>query len=167
MTHKQLVRRMALWLKNNRDYSVVVAERATSAMETPDVLGFKGPQSLLIECKVSRSDFLADREKAFRAYAERGMGDLRYFAAPAGIIKPEDLPVNWGLLEVRDKQVRQLIEAMPQTANKRAEVAFLVSAIRRLEIACTVFVQHETTAELHEAVTEAQKHNHTVPLKLD
>lgn len=143
MSHKQLCRRMALWLKNARNYSVVITERSTSAMETPDVLGFHAGRSLLIECKVSRADFLSDREKSFRAYAERGMGDLRYFAAPRGIIKPEDLPANWGLLEVSDRQVREIVEATDQPANKKAEVLFLVSAIRRLEIACAVFVRHE------------------------
>lgn len=167
MTHKQLCRRMALWLKNARNYSVVITERATSNAETPDVLGFQGPRSLLIECKVSRADFLADREKPFRANAERGMGDLRYFAAPAGIIRPSDLPENWGLLEVRDKQVREIIDATLQLADKRAEVAFLVSAIRRLEIACTVFVQHSDAAATFEEITAAQQDNHTVPLQLD
>jgi hypothetical protein len=140
---------MALWLKNARNYSVVVTERTTSVSETPDVLGFHGPCSLLIECKVSRADFLADREKPFRASPERGMGDLRYYAAPAGIIKPDDLPENWGLLEVRDKQVREIVDATLQLSDKRAEVSFLVSAIRRLEIACTVFVQHSEAAATH------------------
>lgn len=166
MTHKQLVTRMSLWLRNSRGYSVVIAERATAAMETPDVLGFHAARSLLIECKVSRADFFADGEKRFRVQAEKGMGDLRYFAAPAGVLTADDLPPDWGLLEVRDKQVREVLGAIPQQANKRSEVLFLVSAIRRLEIACTVYVRHdpETTEELCEAVAES--HKHTVQLQL-
>lgn len=148
MTHKQLVNRMVHWLRHTRRYSVVVAERATRVSETPDVLGFHGGKSLLIECKVSRADFLADREKQFRAQAEQGMGDLRYYAAPGGILTPADLPLGWGLLEVRSNNgVRFVVEATSQPANKRNEVSFLVSAIRRLEIACTVFVQHEAAAD--------------------
>lgn len=147
ITHKQLVTRMALWLRNARGYSVVITERATAAMETPDVLGFHAGKSLLIECKVSRADFLADREKSFRATAERGMGDLRFFAAPAGMIKADEVPANWGLLEVRERQVREVKDAEFQEANKRAEVVFLVSAIRRLEISCSVYVRHEEGGE--------------------
>lgn len=153
MNHKQLVTRMVSWLRNSMSYSVVVAERSTAAGETPDVLGFRGATSLLIECKVSRADFMADRDKAWRAHAERGMGDIRYFAAPAGIVRPDELPANWGLLEVRDKQVRRITDAVQQPANKRSEVLFLVSAIRRLEIACTVFVREESPTSPADSAT--------------
>lgn len=77
MTHKQLVRRMSNWLRNSKGYSVVIAELATRNSETPDVLGFHAGASMMIECKVSRSDFLADREKRFRRCEELGMGDQR------------------------------------------------------------------------------------------
>lgn len=147
MTHNALVRRMALWVQNNRRYPVVVNELATRVSETPDVLGFSGAASLLVECKVSRSDFLADREKLFRRHAEKGMGDLRYFAAPAGIIKPDDLPEHWGLLEVRERQVREIVEATLQPASKKNEVALLVSVLRRLQLSTAVWVRPEEPAE--------------------
>ena len=147
MNHKQLVRRLAMWLKNSRNYSVVVLERSTAVWETPDVLGFKGPRSLLIECKVSRSDFLADSKKRFRLIAETGMGDLRFYAAPKGVLTASDIPPKWGFLEISERCVTEISEAEEQQADKRAEVAFLVSAIRRLEIACTVFVRAEPTNE--------------------
>jgi hypothetical protein len=143
LTHKQLVRRMGLWLKNNQNYGVVVAEFISRIDEIPDLLGFKGADSLLIECKVTRSDFLADKAKLFRARPEEGLGDLRYFAAPEGVIKPDDLPENSGLLQVTDRQVRRIVEATVQPANKSKEVSLLVSAMRRLEISTAVFVRAE------------------------
>lgn len=146
MTHNQLVRRMALWVQNNRRYSVVVTELSTRISETPDVIGFNGSASLLVECKVSRADFLADRDKLFRSHAESGVGDLRYFAAPAGIIKPDELPENWGLLEIRDRQVREIVPAVAQRANKRNEVSFLVSILRRLQLSTAVYVREDDTA---------------------
>ena len=60
MTHKQLCTRISLWLKNVQRYTVVATELSTAASETPDVIGWHGmAESILIECKVSRSDFLS------------------------------------------------------------------------------------------------------------
>lgn len=149
-THKKLVRRMAAWLKVNADHhrTIVVSELAAgSNNETPDVIGWRGCSSILIECKTSRADFFADREKCFRREEERGMGDIRYFAAPAGVLSPEDIPDGWGLLEVDDRFVRIKKPAAPKKANKDAEVTMLVSVIRRLEISTAVYVVADAPME--------------------
>lgn len=145
ITHKSAVKRMALWLRNSRGCAVVMAERkVTGCSEQPDVIGWHGHGgSILIECKTSRADFHADRNKFFRRYEENGVGHVRYFAAPRGVLSPEDMPDGWGLLEISDHQVRIRKEAVPKTANKQNEVVMLVSSIRRLELAATVFVRHE------------------------
>jgi hypothetical protein len=144
MTHKQAVQRMAVWLRNSGGCTVVMAELRTRNTETPDVIGWRGPgQSTLIECKVSRGDFLADKAKVFRRSEDRGMGDHRYFAVPPGIVTPKDLPEGWGLLEICEKRVRTVQEATRMKANKLNEVVMLLSSIRRLEIATAVFVRHE------------------------
>jgi hypothetical protein len=146
-THKQLVRRMANWLKYQKKMTVVCAELSTRNSETPDVIGWiGGATSILIECKVSRADFLADAGKHFRRHAEMGMGDERYIAAPPGMIRPEELPDKWGLLEPRPytgmkrDYIKTVVEAQPQGASKRNECVMLMSAIRRLEIATAVYV---------------------------
>ena len=145
LTHKNAVKRMVLWLRNSRGCAVVMAERSsTYVIEKPDVIGWKSNSaSILIECKVSRSDFLADKLKSFRRMEEMGLGDFRYFAAPKGMLTPEDMPEGWGLLEIGEHQVRERLPAQPKTANKTAEVSMLVSCIRRLEISATVFVRHD------------------------
>lgn len=76
--------------------------------EIPDCLGFKpgqGPDhgSILVECKISRADFLADAKKAFRSRSESGVGAYRFFLCPEGVIRPEDLPERWGLVWVNAK----------------------------------------------------------------
>lgn len=99
VSHSQLVKEAAIWLKNTRRCSIVCAEITTAALhEIPDALGW-GPNgvSILIECKTSRSDFLRDKEKFHRNRI--GMGMERWFYAPEGIIKKEDLENGWGLLE--------------------------------------------------------------------
>lgn len=144
-THKKLVRRVAAWMKYNANYhrTIVVSElEAGSNTETPDVIGWRGGQSVLVECKTSRSDFHADKDKCFRREEERGMGDERFFAAPKGVLSPDDMPDGWGLLELDERCVRVSKKPIPKSANKYAEVTMLVSVIRRLEISTAVYVVH-------------------------
>lgn len=142
--HKTLVRKSAAWLRNRKNCNVVFAELATQNNETPDAIGFHGAGgSILVECKTSRADYLADKNKIFRHYEEMGMGDARYFAAPKGLLKPDELPEGWGLLEITDGKTYETKQATHKEANKRAEVKMLMSAIRRLEISTAVFVRAE------------------------
>jgi hypothetical protein len=99
--------------------------------ETPDAIGWRVGRSILIECKTSRSDFLADGKKFFRQYPEQGMGHTRYFMAPAGLIKPDDLPAGWGLLEVGVKIRETVKPADHRPYDASAEVTLLLSVIRR------------------------------------
>lgn len=57
--------------------------------------------SVLVESKVSRSDFLRDKHKPHRQAG--GMGDYRYFICPEGVIGINDLPDRWGLLWVNKR----------------------------------------------------------------
>lgn len=141
-THKKMVRRMCAWLKMQRISTVIIAELHTNNSETPDVIAWRGGASILIECKVSRADFLADHKKWFRQREKDGMGDTRYIAAPKGLVKADEVPEGWGLYEV-DKVVRLTKEARHMTADKRRECIMLVSALRRLELSTAVYVVHE------------------------
>lgn len=143
MNHKQLVKRAAEWLRL-RGHTIVITELRTLASETPDAYGYKGGVSTIIECKASRSDFLADKKKRFRVCPEYGMGDKRYYMVPKGLVSESELPAGWGLLEVSDKQVRHARGADKTRANKDAETILLASVIRRLEISTAVFVRQES-----------------------
>jgi hypothetical protein len=147
-THNQLVRRIAAWFKARHQSSIVMAEFVTSAQEIPDVLAMQsGAHSVLVECKVSRSDFLSDKDKFFRRQEEYGMGDKKYYAAPAGLIKPSELPEGWGLLEVEETRTREIVKPQPKEGCKRRECLMLMSALRRLEISTAVFVIQEEKTE--------------------
>lgn len=142
--HRELVKRCGAWLRNRKHCLVVMEELGTQNTETPDDIGFHGAgRSILVECKTSRADYLADKNKIFRRCEEMGMGDVRYFAAPKGLLKPDELPEGWGLLEVGKHQIREAKEPVRKEADKRAEVKMLMSAIRRLEISSAVFVRRE------------------------
>lgn len=156
MTHNDLVERAGKWLKSF-GCSVVLCERVayTRYREIPDAIGWKGSQSILIECKVSRADFLRDKKKIFRMYPEYGMGERRLYMCPPGIINKEDLPVGWGLLWVKGKRAKRIVAPKGNCFwhngpchqfHKRShvsEIAMLVSTIRRME--STTLHEHEET----------------------
>jgi hypothetical protein len=104
----------------------------------PDAIGWKKAcHSVLIECKVSRADFLADRDKPWRLDPQTGVGGERYYLAPRGLIRKEELPRGWGLLEVRGREVECV---KPAAENLRTDIGFryemnlLLASLRRVEV---------------------------------
>src|SRR5438445_758275 len=88
MTHAQLVTKAVHWLRRYR-CGVVLSEQACVSGEMPDAIGWKRAcHSVLVECKVTRSDFLADRAKPFRMKPEQGVGSERFYLVPAGLVGP-------------------------------------------------------------------------------
>ncbi|EMI7478858.1 hypothetical protein RNA47_002560 [Morganella morganii] len=145
LTHDDLCEIAVRFLQNN-GFNVAFGDRFQSSNgtgEQPDAIGFRSGVSCLLEAKVSRSDFLADKKKWFRQQPEKGMGDWRFFISPPDIIKPEDLPAGWGLLHVKGKRVFKVHgwppnsywqSKKPFSANKQAECDHMYSALRRLQI---------------------------------
>lgn len=73
-----------------------------------------------------------------------GMGDERWFMIPAKLVKPEEVPDPWGLLEISEAGYARATKAAQQAkVNKNAEVTMLVSVLRRLELSTAVFVRQE------------------------
>lgn len=130
ISHTSLVEVAAAWLR--RKCSVVITELATTG-ETPDAIGWHGTHSTLVECKCSRADFLADKSKWFRREEWQGIGQRRYYLTTPGIIRLEELPPKWGLLEVTGNRIRELrkAEVMDDT-NHRHEIGILLSTLRRI-----------------------------------
>src|SRR5438477_1925411 len=106
--HEKLVAKAVAWLRRYR-CGVVLSEQSCSSGETPDAIGWKrASHSVIVECKISRADFLADREKPFRRKPEIGMGCERYYLTLAELLKPDELPSGWGLLELRGREVHRV-----------------------------------------------------------
>ncbi len=141
-SHWQLVEIAAKWLQNS--YPCVFMELVTSNFEIPDVIGFKSGESCVIECKTSRSDFLADKKKRFRINPQLGMGSYRYYCAPKGLIKLDELPEMWGLIEVENGKARLKHNPYGKNnvhhplkahqKNMEAEFKFMYSILRRLQL---------------------------------
>jgi hypothetical protein len=98
-THKQLVEIAYKWVLKIGGVGVAFKELVTTAREIPDVIGFDSWQSILIECKTSRSDFFRDKKKAHKAHS-KGMGNWRFICCAKGLIKVSELPEKWGLIYV-------------------------------------------------------------------
>ncbi len=77
---------------------------SAAAGEQPDALGVKAcGESFLVEVKVSRNDFMADKKKTWRQDGNTAIGNYRAYLTPAGLLKPEEIPYGWQLWEVHGK----------------------------------------------------------------
>lgn len=137
MTHAQLVEKAVRWLRRYR-CGVVLSEQACASGEMPDAIGWKRAcHSVLVECKVTRADFLADRAKPFRLKPGQGVGSERFYLTPAGLVRREELPAGWGLLECCARGVEMI---HPSTKNLRTDTGFryevnlLLASLRRVEV---------------------------------
>lgn len=137
MTHDQLLIKVSRWLKKHEqnmivpNCSLVINDLSTAHRSRPDVIGFNSHTSVLLEVKVSRGDFLADREKAVRKDESLEVGELRYFVSPPGIIRVVDLPPGWGLIHFSNNKFSVEKVSEEFSANLEGERKILLSHIRR------------------------------------
>ncbi len=158
MTHGELVKAALKWLTGSCGCAFAVGEIVAWTGEIPDAIGFKSNRTIVVECKTSRSDFLADQKKPFRLKPETGMGDHRYFLCPVGVIRPEDDLNGWGLLYLNNGKIKRIVcpitskqpnfwnkgklqnytnwNKKPHQKSVRKENAFLVSVTRRMAEGC-------------------------------
>lgn len=146
MTHRDLVEVAYKWVLKNTSCGVAFKElnAYTCNGEIPDVIGFgHGRHSILIECKISRSDFWADKKKAFRTAPWLGVGSQRFYCCPVDLIKINELPPRWGLIYVDENLKAKCVhkdykgnigERNGIEKNIQAECEIMYSALRRLQL---------------------------------
>jgi hypothetical protein len=137
--HAFLVGRACEWLRTKYRCGVILSEQYCATGEVPDAIGWRGKcHSVVIECKVSRADFLTDKAKPFRGKPEEGLGCERFYLAPAGMIKPEELPSGWGLLEWSQRSVKVAHKAQKKSQRTQLglmkEMNLLLASLRRVEV---------------------------------
>jgi hypothetical protein len=139
LSHQDLVDRAEQWVLKQGKCGFALSEFNTDnySGEIPDVLGFRYQRSTLIECKVTRGDFLSDKNKKFRKMPTWGMGNLRYFMTPPGLVTEEevlDRYPNWGLLVAHPKIIKVALKPREQICSTKDERIVLCSALRRVHL---------------------------------
>lgn len=144
LTHKQCVEIAYKWCLKNCSVGVAFKELSCApSNEIADVIAFNSWSSVLIECKVSRSDFLCDKNKSFRKDPAKGMGNKRFYCCPENLINKNELPEGWGLLYINAKGKCRCVYSPYGTVwngkgfelkNIQAEQGVMYSALRRLMI---------------------------------
>lgn len=150
--HRELCLLAAKWLWRSKLTSpscpYVAVELVTASQESPDVFGWNYWATVLIEVKVSRSDFLADAKKSFRQQPEEGVGAFRYYCSPEGLITEADLPDKWGLLWEKDGVITVVKSAERQQQNAQGEITILASIMRREGVKPRIFDYKKEKTEI-------------------
>ena len=131
LTHSHLVKRAEKWLRGTHRCSPVFPEhRCHATSESPDAFGVNSSGSIVVECKVSVSDFYADQRKPFRKSPDLGMGRLRFYLTPKGLINQDRLILapGWGLAEVCGQKIRIVRPSDVFTQSSNAECLLMRSA---------------------------------------
>jgi len=136
-THDDLVSRAEKWLRNTKRYGVVLTE-CHGEVEQPDAIAWKysGRESAVVECKVTRSDFLADQKKTHRNHSSKfQLGRYRWYMVPRDLITADEVPDGWGLLYVRGRRVTIEVDAPRHSEiGWQMEMGLLVSELRKFQI---------------------------------
>jgi len=144
MKHSELIEIGYKWLMTKCSFALKELSTNGYYGEIPDLIGFNNQGSFLLEAKTSRNDFLSDSKKKFRQIPEFGMGDWRFYIAQKGLIKINELPDMWGLIEVNEKGKAKCIYNPFGKGNiysrwkrnkkcQQSETIMLISALRRLQ----------------------------------
>jgi hypothetical protein len=127
LTHSYLVDVAYQWLRDYRSCLLFTKEFGAGTMhEIPDAIGFKMNNSILVECKISRSDFKADEKKVVRRYDQWAMGQERWFLVPKGLVTANEIPADWGLLyccpsrHQRGFYIREVVKATNRALGRQA-----------------------------------------------
>ena len=83
------------------------------------------------EVKVSRADFFKELENPEKRQAALRLSNYFYFAVPAGMVTPLEVPEEAGLLYITAHQVRQ-IKAAPRRQGPEPSWSFIASVARAL-----------------------------------
>lgn len=87
--------------------------RSLNVGEQPDVMSIRGLNDVvIIEVKISRSDFFADKKKPWRNGSHLGMGTQRIYLTPPNLLKPTEIPFGWQLWEIHPRGKGHIIKVI-------------------------------------------------------
>ena len=121
---------------DNKDHwigtcNIVAIEIVTASVENPDVWGLSGGNTVVIEVKTSRSDFLHDKKKLCRQNKNWSCGNYKYYLVPKGLISKDEVPDNWGLLEWNEGKIELIKRPEFIESSGYGDLSILSSIARR------------------------------------
>jgi hypothetical protein len=107
MTHEDIIAPACKWLV--KEGGCVTAFKVASALageeQVPFLIGIGSfGRTISLKIYLSREDFLEDKQTGFQKAPGTDLGQYRFLVAPAGVVLPEEVPANWGLLQVNESQ---------------------------------------------------------------
>jgi hypothetical protein len=127
ITHNQCIDISANWLANQKNRSIgwgckiILREPSGYLLSVgeslPDILGIWDEMTVNIECKVSRSDFLSDKNKKH----SHPIGNYKIYACPHNMILPSEIPNGWGLLYVNGRGGKLIVDPIFKKDQKSAD----------------------------------------------
>lgn len=138
--HYELCCLGARWLRSRKNcepcdgrWKYVAVEVCVNGCENPDIWAFNGWSTIVVEVKVSRSDFLNDQKKYWHlpGNEECLAGNYRYYLTPKGLLTADDLPEGVGLLEYDGKDIMRVIRARRRPVSNHADGIIMASILRR------------------------------------
>lgn len=85
------------------------------------------------EIKVSRSDFLSEMKQPEKSAPVFEYCNHWWLACPKGMVKPDEVPATWGLLELQEDGCLRVKKAAPVLEPRPLTTAFFAAMIRRTE----------------------------------
>ncbi len=91
-----------------------------------------GMQSIAYEIKVTRSDFKRELANPKKRHGAMEISNRFYFVAPIGLIQPDELPADCGLVEIGDGKAVVTVQATWRDRLASPPWRFLASVARRV-----------------------------------
>jgi hypothetical protein len=128
----------------------------------------RGYELIGFECKSVRGDWLREKANPEKAEGVAQFCKTFWIVANPNVVKAEELPLGWGLLEAKEKGLIQRVKATPLGHRREITVPMMVSIIRRAveksdnkaELAAATLAGRDQGIEegLRRATTQTEKH---------
>ena len=98
------------------------------------------------EIKVSRSDFIHEMKDITKAEAVAQFCDFWWLAAPVGLIKPDEVPATWGLMELQKNGLKIKKQAPQREAPQAVTRGFMAAMLRKSRDADNAYIRTQLDA---------------------
>jgi hypothetical protein len=144
LTDKQRTRQIIEFLKIRHpspEWANFVEFRAGTGYESKGQFDFmtfhtwpsKGFRRIIYEIKVSRGDFTKELNNLEKRLPAEQLAHECWFATPAGLVKPDEVPEGWGLVEQIKNGMRAKKQAKQRNPGDLSEKFYMMLARRSAE----------------------------------